>query len=818
MASALPPTFFSLLLLLFPISAIAQTSRNITVGSSLSATDDNSTWLSPSADFAFGFHRLNNSDFFLLSIWYDKIPDRTIVWYANGDRPAPRGSKVGLSSDRGLVLTSPQGEELWTSQNLTGVVASGVMNDTGNFVLRDSSFNKVWESFQDPADTILPTQNMERGGFLSSRQSETKFSKGRFQLRFVQDGNKQKIEVGTLVLNTINLPTNEPNTPYYVKESTVGGNASNPGKQFVFDESGYMYILKENEERSILSPEILSTGNSYFRATLNFDGIFTLYSHPKTATANESWTAIWSVPDNICMHDFIESGMGICGYNSVCHLQPDKRPRCECPRGYSLLDPNDPYGSCKPDFIQGCKEDELSSQKDQYYLENLTNTDWPTSDYIKLVPFNEDNCTNSCLQDCMCAVAVLTDGNTCWKKKLPLSNGRFTGTFTGKAFIKVRRENSTLLGPYFPVPGNETIRKKNQDGLVIGGSVLLGFSVFINFILIATMLYSFYFIYQKKIKQINQKGVGLEMNLRRFTYKELEEATNGFKEELGRGAFGVVYKGEIKMGSNVQLMAVKKINSVFQENEKEFNAEVNIIGKTHHKNLVRLLGFCDEERQRLLVYEFLSNGTLSGFLFGDSKPDWERRIKIAFGVVKGLLYLHEECSTQIIHCDIKPQNILLDEYYNARISDFGLAKLLMMNQSKTHTAIRGTKGYVAPEWFRNMPITAKVDVYSFGVMLLEIICCRKSVDMESEGEDRAILTYWAYDCFQEGTLDALVDYDMDDMVKLERCVKVAIWCIQEDPTLRPTIRKVSQMLEGVLDVPVPPCPFPYAASTIVTAN
>ncbi|XP_035541170.1 G-type lectin S-receptor-like serine/threonine-protein kinase RLK1 [Juglans regia] len=542
MASALPPTFFSLLLLLFPISAIAQTSRNITVGSSLSATDDNSTWLSPSADFAFGFHRLNNSDFFLLSIWYDKIPDRTFVWYANGDRPAPRGSKVGLSSDRGLVLTSPQGEELWTSQNLTGVVASGVMNDTGNFVLRDSSFNKVWESFLYPADTILPTQKMERGGFLSSRQSETKFSKGRFQLRFVQDGNKQKIiEVGTLVLNTINLPTNEPNTPYYEKESTVEGNASNPGKQFVFDESGYMYILKENEERSILSPEILSSENSYFRATLNFDGIFILYSYPK-------------------------------------------------------------------------------------------------------------------------------------------------------------------------------------------------------------------------------------------------------------------------------------INSVFQENEKEFNAEVNIIGKTHHKNLVRLLGFCDEERQRLLVYEFLSNGTLSGFLFGDSKPDWERRIKIAFGVVKGLLYLHEECSTQIIHCDIKPQNILLDEYFNARISDFGLAKLLMMNQSKTHTAIRGTKGYVAPEWFRNMPITAKVDVYSFGVMLLEIICCRKSVDMESEGEDRSILTYWAYDCFQEGTLDALVDYDMDDMVKLERFVKVAIWCIQEDPTLRPTIQKVSQMLEGVLDVPVPPCPFPYASSTIVTAN
>ena len=124
----------------------------------------------------------------------------------------------------------------------------------------------------------------------------------------------------------------------------------------------------------------------------------------------------------------------------------------------------------------------------------------------------------------------------------------------------------------------------------------------------------------------------------------------------------------------------------------------------------------------MLVYELLSNCTLASLLFGDSKPSWNLRIQIVVGIARGLLYLHEECNTQIIHCDIKPQNILLDEYYNARIADFGLAKLLMMDQSQTRTAIRGTKGYVAPEWFRNMPITTKVDVYSYGVMLLEIIC------------------------------------------------------------------------------------------------
>ena len=138
---------------------------------------------------------------------------------------------------------------------------------------------------------------------------------------------------------------------------------------------------------------------------------------------------------------------------------------------------------------------------------------------------------------------------------------------------------------------------------------------------------------------------------------------------------------------------------------------------------------------------------------------------------------------------------------------------MITNQSKTHTNIKGTKGYVAPEWFRNMPITPKVDVYSYGVMLQDIICCRKSVDMETIEEEKAILTDWAYDCYREGALGALVEYnveELDDKGKLERYVMVAIWCIEEDPFLRPTMRRVTQMLEGVVKVLVPPCPFLFS--------
>ncbi|KAL5762812.1 hypothetical protein ACOSP7_019076 [Xanthoceras sorbifolium] len=174
------------------------------------------------------------------------------------------------------------------------------------------------------------------------------------------------------------------------------------------------------------------------------------------------------------------------------------------------------------------------------------------------------------------------------------------------------------------------------------------------------------------------------------------------------------------------------------------------------------------------------------------------------------MYLHEECSTQIIHCDIKPQNILLDEYLTARISDFGLAKLLLADQTRAaRTGRRGTIGYFAPEWFRKASISVKVDVYSFGVMLLEIICCKSSVAFAMGNQEEALMD-WAYDCYKKRKLDQLTENDEEasnDMKGVERLVMVALWCIQEDASLRPSMKKVIQMLEGVTEVSVPPYPW-----------
>nr|POF11302.1 g-type lectin s-receptor-like serine/threonine-protein kinase rlk1 [Quercus suber] len=279
------------------------------------------------------------------------------------------------------------------------------------------------------------------------------------------------------------------------------------------------------------------------------------------------------------------------------------------------------------------------------------------------------------------------------------------------------------------------------------------------------------------------------MNLRSFTYKDLEEATSGSKEELGRGSFGAVYKGVIVLSCS-KYVAIKKLEKMIEGGEREFKTEVTVIGQTHHKNLVRLLGYCDEGEHRILVYEFMYNGSLSSFLFGVLRPSWQQRMQIALGISRGLMYLHEECSMQIIYCDIKPQNILLDDFFTAKISDFGLAKLLMNYQTCHLTGIRGTKGYVAPEWFKNAPITIKVDVYNFGVMLLEIICCKKCVEVETERAD----TYGvAYDCYSRGKVERLVENDeeaISDMNWAKKLVMVTIWCVQDVPL--PSMREVSR--------------------------
>ncbi|XP_060196673.1 G-type lectin S-receptor-like serine/threonine-protein kinase LECRK3 [Lycium barbarum] len=790
------------LLFLVPLHNLAQNNGRVATSSSITATDGSTPWLSPSGDFAFGFQNLqDNKDHFLLCIWYEKIQEKTIVWHANMSDPVPQGSRLNLDPQRGLILSDPQGTNLWKTDLVDGNIDYALMNDTGNFVIMGrGSTDPLWESFRNRTDTMLPTQTLKRGSFLVSQKSEANFTQGRFYLRMSDNGN--------LVLVTQSVPSNSDyDYVYYNSQTSDTINATNSGDKLVFDENGLMYVLTGNNQRQILNSEsIPPASDNYHRVTLNFDGVLTHYYHSRNSNSS-GWNVLWSQPDNICKITG-NNGPGACGYNNVCSLSTNNRPVCNCPKGYTLLDPNDAHGDCKPDFPLSCDVVTRGSPEDSYSFLTVRDTDWPLSDFQQISPSTEENCQSTCLHDCFCAVAIYRS-NSCWKKKLPLSNGRIDNSLNAKAFIKISKDGVPRpLSPGLPNnPGSH--QSKNWRIWAILASSLLGSSVLINIVLISVFCWGFFHIYKKRVHEFRPTSHVTDSVCHSFTYKELVVATKEFKEEIGRGAFGIVYKGVMSVGSR-NVVAIKKLDRVAREAEKDFMTEVNVISQTHHKNLVRLIGYCNEGPHRLLVYEYMSNGTLASFIYGDPKPNWSQRTKIATGIARGLAYLHEECSKQIIHCDIKPQNILLDDYYVARISDFGLSKLLMINQSRTNTDIRGTRGYVAPEWFRNCLVTVKVDVYSFGVLLLEIITCRKCLKDEESYGPEAILTDWVLDCFQEGKLEALVQSDIEalnDRKQLERFVMVGIWCIQEDPMTRPTMRKVCQMLEGAVEVTVPPCPY-----------
>lgn len=308
---------------------------------------------------------------------------------------------------------------------------------------------------------------------------------------------------------------------------------------------------------------------------------------------------------------------------------------------------------------------------------------------------------------------------------------------------------------------------------------------------------------------------------KRYNYYQIKKMTNSFKDKLGQGGFGIVYKGELPDG---QPVAVKVLTQV-HDNAKEFINEVASISRTSHVNIVNLLGFCYGRKKRALVYEFMPNKSLDKFIHTNGSIDPECSLEsdklfgVAVGVARGLEYLHRGCNTRIVHFDIKPQNILLDGDFCPKISDFGLAKLFKNKQSIiSMLGMRGTVGYIAPEVFsRNFgAVSHKSDVYSYGMMLLEMTKARKMVDI---GPVQSSENYF-HDNIYEILL--LKNEKMEEVMRDEgeesemKMLMVGLWCIQTAPMDRPSMSKVVEMLEGSVEsIQIPPKPlFPSIARSL----
>ncbi|MCL7035128.1 hypothetical protein MKW94_028001 [Papaver nudicaule] len=304
----------------------------------------------------------------------------------------------------------------------------------------------------------------------------------------------------------------------------------------------------------------------------------------------------------------------------------------------------------------------------------------------------------------------------------------------------------------------------------------------------------------------------LDYGRQRFTYKDLYIATNGFKEKelLGVGGFGRVYKGELPASKTK--IAVKRVSHNSEQGEREFIAEIISIGHLRHRNLVQLLGYCRRNRELLLVYEFMPNGSLDKLIFRHSNStstspvlSWNQRFQIIKGVACGLVYLHEEWEQVVIHRDIKASNVLLDGEMNARLGDFGLARLYNRGTNPQTTNVVGTLGYIAPEMTKTGRATTASDVYSFGAFLLEVACGRRPIEMhKSETEEGEVLVDWVLYCWRRGAILQTSDPNLiNEYVKeeMELVLELGLLCSRNDPKARPSMRQVMQYLDG--DVPLP---------------
>ncbi|KAM0040732.1 putative protein kinase RLK-Pelle-SD-2b family [Helianthus debilis subsp. tardiflorus] len=625
------------------------------------------------------------------------------------------------------------------------------MQDSGNFVLYDTKGTVLWQTFDHPTDTLLPGQRLLSGQSLYSGVSETDQSIGVFMLSMQTDGN--------LVQYPNRGTGNGGNTAYWHSNT-----AENPNVTSNLDSNGFLYLLKSSTFLIMnFTQNGYPTKDALYRMKLDLDGIIRLYHHDLSNTSKNG-SVTWASTTNKCI------GRGLCGVNGYCVVIKDAAT-CRCIPGFEFINEERSSLGCRRVYtIECCK---IPDAETRIQMTNLDNVQWDESTYVIPKASTQEECSSACLNDCNCEVALFTE-QECRFQRLPVRYIKITDIEQKVGLIKVYKSSEDNRTN----PTNQAIHLKKvgqKDVMVIGVS-LVSFSVIV-LLIAGVIVYRAQAWAYKKISENQNVQLFEDMGPKAFSYAALEKITDGFKEELGSGSFGIVYKGIIE--SSMRPVAVKKLKQELAQGEREFQTELKVIGRTYHRNLAKLLGYCCEGPERLLVLEYMTEGSLADILFAPKeskpKPCWRERIKIAVDIAHGILYLHEECENPIIHCDIKPQNILMDEFGCAKISDFGLAKLLEHDQTKTSTMIKRNKGL-----YNNLP------------------------------DNEAILEEWVYECYEANQLLKLVDYDEDvEKGRLEQMVKIGLWCVQEKPSLRPSMKRVVLMLEGTVKIPVPPNPTSF---------
>ncbi|KAL5729620.1 non-specific serine/threonine protein kinase [Ranunculus cassubicifolius] len=743
--------------------------------SQMSRIDDNGVFLmSNDSNFALRFDATTyDSTLFLLQIVH--FSSSRIIWTANRGSPVKNFDKFVFDVN-GNAFLGTGGHKVWTTDTAGNGATAMSLHNSGNLILIGSDGRFLWESFSHPTDTLLSNQTFLAGMRLESDPNPNGVS------YYLQ------LQSGDLLLYA-GYKTPQ---PYWSMGkdnrrtvNRVGGNVSSASlgsnSWRLFDQKQvllWQFIFAENSD----------VMNTTWAAVLGSNGIISFYDLQDRKSNGAERIRI---PQDSC------STPESCDSYNICYNDN----RCRCPSVLSS------HSNCKPENLSHCTSNKTSNSVDLVSLGERF--DYFALEFVP--PFSKSDltgCKDACLRNCSCLVFFFeSSSGNCYLLE-EIGSLRQLNQKSNKyvTYVKLSKE-AVKVG--LASGGKKRSGSKKQV-------LVLVIIVVATILIIGGILYLKFKDRCRKKQRIPTEESSEEDNFFenlsgmpiRFSYEELETATEKFCLKLGHGGFGSVYRGVLRDGTKV---AVKQLEGIGQ-GKKEFRAEVSIIGSIHHVHLVRLKGFCAEGSHRLLVYEYMENGSLDKWIFTNENSrvlDWGSRFNIALGMAKGLAYLHEDCDVKIVHCDIKPENVLLGDNYQAKVSDFGLAKLMTREQSHVFTTLRGTRGYLAPEWLTNYAISEKSDVYSFGMVLLEIIGGRKNFDIDETSEKSHFPSY-AFRMMEEGKLHDVLDSKLRVDPKDERVLtatKVALWCIQEDMHLRPSMSRVVQMLEGVIETPQPPISF-----------
>ncbi|KAK7405896.1 hypothetical protein VNO78_07508 [Psophocarpus tetragonolobus] len=621
--------------------------NSIELGSSIVA-GTNSSWSSPSGDYAFGFYNLH-SGLYLVGIWFDKIPNKTLVWSANRDNPVEIGSTINLTRRGQLVLQPVNGDSfpIYKGTDIT----SAAMQDDGNFVLRSSLSHVIWESFDSPTDTLLLGQTLNMGQNLySNANGSVDYSKGQYSLEILSDGN--------IVLKAYRFT----NSAYWWSDT-----AHNTGVQIIFNSTtAFLYVVNGTHQiiRNMAIEEIGKIEDYYQRVLVDDQGNFQKLIYHKDN--GSEWKSVWNAVTKPC---YVTVLCGVYGFCNTSDSDPQTYS-CECLPGYTPLDPSAPSKGCYLSQVKDLCAANSSAKDFKLEVKSIQDANVPNDGYFFLDlqvmdKMDLESCKRELMNDCLCMAATF-NGTACYKKKWPIINA---------IRIIPDTSNHVMLIKVPLVDNNKDNEKDSSSSLVILIVPLITCSLLAAFFA-ATASYHHPICQNLLHKRVPPKPKPMDINLKAFSFQQLKEATNGFKDQLGRGAYSTVYGGILSLEGQQVEVAVKQLEKVEDQGEKEFVTEVQVIALTYHRNLVG------------------------------------RHIKL-------------------------------------------------------HQVEDGTTGE----------------------------------------EDDMILIDWVLHLAQKNNLRAAVNDDLEvesDFKRFERIAMVGLWCINSNPTLRPSIKMVVQMLEGNIQVDVPP--------------